>query len=256
MPQAPGSSLAVIQYGPQASRYLVHRQIENVQEFGGAEQRSALGFTIFVTTQVRPASDAAGFPTVFAIDSVTADSGVALPPFINLDLARRLSFSGVLAPDGGFQDGTASDTVIAHNLAPIIGGFREFYPRIPPAGFSLGSAWVDTVAHEDQLGVIEHVTVTSIDSSRAVGWEDLSGTRAMRVLVRSTVSLAGRGQQGGQAIELAGSGTRTSMEFLAADGRYLGGVSRDSTALMITLHAQGQVVPVRQVVVSSTQVLP
>lgn len=256
-PPAPTGPL-VVRYGPQSLRYVVRRQIENVQTFAGAEQRSALGFTLFIVATVHSATDSSGYPTVFSIDSVTVDSGVVLPSFINLDLARRLSYSGVLTPEGVFQGGTASDTVIARNLAPIIGGFREFYPRIPRAGFTLGAAWVDTVSHDDQLGVIEHVTVTSIDSMRAVSWEEAvdSGPRSMRLLVHSTVTLTGSGQQGGQEVVLTGSGTRTGMEFIAADGRYLGGVSRDSTSLLITLRAQGQVVPVRQVVVSTVRAVP
>lgn len=250
------TSPELVRYAPATTRYRIHRRIESVQAFSGAEQRTSLGFSIFVMAAVGGPADSTGFPTTFAIDSIALDSGVVLPMFIDLDAARGLRFTGVLTPAGEFRDGVPSDTGAASALTRIIGGFREFYPRIPPQGITLGGAWTGTVAHNDQFGVVDRVTVTTTDSARAAEWEDRDDVRSLRVEIRSIVSLTGSGQQAGQAVELTGSGTRRGVEYIAADGRYLGGVSRDSTALTITLHAQGLIVPVRQVALSIVQVLP
>ena len=241
-----------LRYGPGTTRYVVQRRIESVQESGGMEQKTILGFTIFVTATVRGPGDALGFPAVFAIDSVTKDSGVALPSVINLSRARGLSFSGILAPTGEFQNSTPSDSGAARNLSTIIGGFREFFPMIPATGITPGSAWTDTVVQTTQLGVIDSVLVTSVHNARALGWEEQDGLRGLRIEVRSTVGLAGGGTQGG----LTGSGTRQGVEYVGPDGRYLGGVSRDSTAMTVTLHAQRMIVPVRQVALSIIRVRP
>ena len=245
-----------LRYGPGTTRYLVQRRIENVQEFGGAEQRTTLGFSIFVTATVRGPGDTAGYAATFAIDSVTADSGVVLPSVINLGRARGLSFSGVLTPRGEFRNSAPSDSSAARSLAQIIGGFREFFPRIPAAGVAPGNTWTDTVTQVEQFGVIDSVQIRSVHNAHAVGWEEQEGLRGLRIEVRSTVGLAGNGRQGGQAVNLTGSGTRQGVEYVAPDGRYLGGVSRDSTALTITLQAQGVIVPVRQVALSVIRVRP
>lgn len=245
-----------VRYGPSVLRYVVERHIENTQEYTGTAQRTVLGFRIYVTAAIHTPTDSTGLPAVFTIDSMSVDSGVVLPAFINLDLARGLTFSGTLTAAGEFRDGTPSNADVARSLSQIIGGFRDFYPRIPPQGITLGTAWTDTVSHTDQFGVIDQVRVTAIDQAQAAAWEDRGGVRSLRLEMKSTVSLTGTGQQGGMPVELVGAGTRAAVEYIAADGRYLGGVSRDSTALQITLHAQSTVVPVRQVALSIIQVLP
>ena len=46
------------------------------------------------------------------------------------------------------------------------------------------------------------------------------------------------------------------VSFIAADGRYLGGESRDSTSLTVHLAVQGLAVPVTQVTHTTVAVLP
>ncbi|MBI1966950.1 MAG: hypothetical protein HYS40_03075 [Gemmatimonadetes bacterium] len=244
-----------IRLGPSALQYVVTRRIDRVQEFAGQEQRSSLGFSIYVAVTIRGPAVASGYPTTFTIDSITADSGLALPPGVNLDLARGLGYSGVLTPVGDFR-GVPSDSTAARALASILGGFRDFYPRLPPAGLVLGAAWIDTITRIEPSGVFDQLTITSIHESRAAAWEAGDAGRMLRIDVAGTVTLAGRGQQAGEPVELDGTGTMNATEFVAADGRYLGGVSRDSTSLAITLRAQGMVVPIRQVTRSSITVLP
>jgi len=62
--------------------------------------------------------------------------------------------------------------------------------------------------------------------------------------------------EAGQPFEVAGSGLRGGVDFVAADGRYLGGESRDSTSMTITLTIQAMTIPRTQVSKTTVSVLP
>lgn len=245
-----------IRLGPSTLRYRVERRIESVQELPSQQQVSRLGFTIFVTASIRGPADSVGHPATFTIDSIVADSGVILPITVRLDAARGLSFAGTVTAEAEFRNSTPSDSVVAQGLARILGNFRDFYPHLPAAGVTLGAAWTDTISRTEKVGIFERLTVTAINVSRAGALEDRGGSHSLRIDVNATVTLAGAGEQGGQPVRLEGSGTRTGVEFMSVDGRYLGGESRDSIAQTITLSLQGLVVPVRQVSHSLVTVLP
>ena len=69
-------------------------------------------------------------------------------------------------------------------------------------------------------------------------------------------TIKGSGQQVGQPFEVAGTGVRSGTDFVAVDGRYLGGESRDSTAMTITLPIQAMTIPRKQVSRTTVSVLP
>ena len=81
-------------------------------------------------------------------------------------------------------------------------------------------------------------------------------TRALRVDVLSEFTVKGTGQQAGQPFEVAGAGVRSGTDFVAVDGRYLGGESRDSTSMTITLPIQAMTIPRTQVSKTTVTVLP
>src|SRR5207302_1918189 len=83
-----------------------------------------------------------------------------------------------------------------------------------------------------------------------------AGTRSLRLEATSTYQVAGAGQNLGQPFDLSGSGSATVVSFIAADGRYLGGESRDSTSLTVHLAVQGLAVPVTQLTHTTVAVLP
>lgn len=256
-PTAPGGRRAAdgVRLGPSALRYVIHRQVHAVQEFGGQRQKQDLGFRIFLAATIAGPVDSVGYPTTLTIDSLVADSGVALPPTMNLAAARGVTLTGRLAARGELKELALSDSAAVQPLGQAVGNLRSFYPRIPEHGLKLGAAWIDTVTSTEKTGTAE-VTVTSINHWNAATWEDRGGTSSLRLDMAATFSLAGVGEGGGQPFEMTGTGTRSGVEFLAADGRYLGGESRDSSSIQITLPAQGLVVPVLQVVRSTITVLP
>ncbi len=252
----PPSGPRPVRFGPSALRYVIRRQISATQTFQGQTSSSRLGFRLFVHATVRGPADSLGYPATFTVDSIVADSGVTLPVTINLAAARGLSYSGVLAPDGELKNSTASDTIVARGLSQVLANFRDFYPGIPAGGLTLNAAWIDTTSRTDRAGIFDRVTVTTIARSRAAAIEELAGAHAIRLEVDAILAITGAGNQGGQNLDLAGKGTRHATEYVAVDGRFLGGESLDSTDLEIAVPAQGQVVSIKQIAKSIVQVLP
>ena len=267
-PLAPETATDGIRLGPSALRYEIHQRVHIEQEFQGLPPTLDLGYRIFLLATIqgppppRTPGDSLGFPTTLALDSIVPDSGVMRPPTMNLAAARGLTMWGRLAPTGELTNLTPSDSAATQNLGQLLGRLRSFYPRLPTQGLKLGVAWTDTVVTIDRSGGAV-VTTRSVVHSRAAAWDDRSGARALRLEVTSTFELTGGGgggggggDGGGQPFSLAGSGTRSGVEYVAADGRYLGGESRDSTNLVITLPTQGIAIPRRQLSRVTVTVLP
>jgi len=250
-PPAPPQGLRL---GPSALRYAMHQVIHIEQEFQGMRQPLDFGLRIYFAVTITGPADSSGYPTTVTIDSIAPDSGTTAPMGINLGAARGLSFVGRLAPTGDFRNQVASDSVAAQSLSPIVGSFKNFFPRLPASGLTLGATWTDTTTTSDRAA--GNVTVTNISRSHAAAWEDRGGTRVMRLEVTSNFTIKGSGEQAGQPFEVAGTGVRSGMDYIAVDGRYVGGESHDSTTMAITLPIQAMTIPRTQVSKTTVQVLP
>src|SRR6267143_2159862 len=253
-PAPPPAAQQGLRLGPSAQRYVMHTVIHIDQEFQGMHQPLDFGLRAFFAVTITGPADTSGYPTTITIDSILPDSGTTPPMGINLATAKSLSFLGRLTPKGEFHSRSVSDSVAAQALAPVVGSFKNFFPRIPPAGVTLGAAWTDTTTENDRAA--GSVTVTSINRVRAAAGEDRNGTRVIRLEVTSDFTIKGSGQQAGQPFEVAGSGVRNGVDFVAVDGRYMGGESRDSTAMTITLPIQAMTIPRTQVSKTTVTVLP
>ena len=252
-PAPPPAAAQGLRLGPSAQRYVMHTVIHIDQEFQGMHQPLDFGLRAFFGVTITGPADSSGYPTNITIDSIVPDSGTTPPMGINLGAAKALSFVGRLTPRGEFRGQSVSDSVAAQALAPIVGSFKNFFPRIPPGGLTLGATWTDTTTENDRAA--GSVTVTSINRARAAAWEDHAGTRVLRLEVTSDFTIKGSGQQAGQPFEVAGSGVRSGLDFISVDGRYLGGESRDSTAMTITLPIQAMTIPRTQVSRTTVTVL-
>jgi hypothetical protein len=244
----------VVRLGPSALRYVVHQSFHVEQQFQGQTQTIDRGIKLFISTTIVGPADSAGYPVTLTVDSIVPDSGSIIPPTVNLGAARGLRYSGHLKPTGEFRQTATSDSMMAQSFTQIVGSFRTFFPRLPPVGLTLGAEWTDTSTTSDRAGI--DVTVKAIAHSRAVTWEQRNGSRCLRVEVTSSYSVAGSGDQGGQPLEVTGTGTRTGVQFVAVDGRYLGGEAHDSSSITVGLPMQGMTVPVRQITHSTVTVLP
>jgi hypothetical protein len=253
-PPPPSPAAQGLRLGPSALRYVMHQIIHIEQEFQGMRQPLDYGLRIYFRVTITGPADSAGYPTTVTIDSIAPDSGTTAPMGINLAAAKGLSFAGRLGPTGEFRNQVASDTTAAQSLSPIVGSFKNFFPRLPAPGLALGATWTDTVTTSDRAAGT--VTVTNISRSHAAAWEDRGGTRAMRLDVASTFTIKGGGEQARQPFEVAGSGVRSGVDYIAVDGRYMGGESRDSTSMTITLPMQSMTIPRTQVSRTTVTVLP
>src|SRR2546425_6056754 len=253
-PAPPPAAQQGLRLGPSAQRYVMHTVVHIDQEFQGMHQPLDFGLRAFFGVTITGPADSSGYPTTITIDSIVPDSGTTPPMGINLGAAKALSFVGRLTPRGEFHSQSVSDSVASQALAPIVGSFKNFFPRIPPGGLTLGAIWTDTTTENDRAA--GSVTVTSINRARAAAWEDHTGTRALRVEVTSDFTIKGSGQQMSQPYEVAGSGVRNGLDFVSADGRYMGGESRDSTSMTITLPIQAMTIPRTQVSKTTVTVLP
>lgn len=243
-----------VRLGPSALRYVMHQVIHIDQEFQGMHQPLDFGLRIFFAVTINGPADSTGYPTTVTIDSVAPDSGTAAPMGINLGAAKALSFAGRLTPTGEFRNQVASDSATAQSLSPIVGSFKNFFPRLPPSGLTVGATWTDTTTTSDRAAGT--VTVTNISRSHAAAWDDRNGARTIRLEVTSTFTIKGGGEQGGQPFEVAGTGVRNGVDYIAVDGRYMGGESHDSTSMTITLPIQAMTIPRTQVSKTTVTVLP
>jgi len=244
----------MVRLGPSAQRYVMHTVVHIDQEFQGMRQPLDFGLRAFFAVTITGPADSVGYPTTITMDSIVPDSGTTAPMGINLSAAKALSFVGRLTPRGELRHQSTSDSAAAQSLSPIVGSFKNFFPRLAPAGVTVGATWTDTTVENDRA--VGGVTVSSINRSRAAAWEDRNGTRAVRLEVMSDFTIKGSGQQLGQRFDVAGSGVRSGIDFIAVDGRYLGGESHDSTSMTITLPIQAMTIPRTQASKTTVTVLP
>ncbi len=253
---APAPSSSAVRLGPGTGRYVVYQHVrmehDNRADMPASTQ---LGWRTFVSATVTGPAAPAGYPAIFTVDSIKADSGVVFPPWIDVNQARGLRFLGHLAPTGEFVGGRASDSVAAQNLSMLVGGFQSFYPRIPASGINVGDSWTDTLTLVERSGG-RISTRKTLRRGSAPAWEDTPSGRAVRIEISEQYELSERGTGGGQPFEAKGTGVSASIERLGASGRFLGTVARDSSNLIITLTAQGVTIPRRQITTTTVTVLP
>jgi hypothetical protein len=253
-PAAPPPATLTVRLGPSAMRYVMHQVIHVEQELPTGPQVLDYGLRVVFAVTITGPADSSGYPTTITIDSVAPDSGTTVPMGINLSAAKALSFRGRLSARGEFRDPVPSDSGAAQAVSPIVGSFRNFFPRLPAGGVTLGATWTDTTT--DQQASVGNITVMSVNRSRAAAWEDRNATRALRLEVTSDFTIRGSGQQMGQPFEINGSGARTGVDYLAIDGRYLGSEARDSTNMTIVLPVQSLTIPRKQSSRTTVTVLP
>lgn len=242
---------------PQHGRFLAHQVVEIHNDFSGLPARQVIGYRSWFTVAVRDSADTLHrLATTFVVDSIVADSGVLLPPTMNLATARGLTVSGWVAPTGELQESVFSDSSVVQSLSLLLGWFRRFFPHLPPDGVQPGREWSDTLTTTEPGGAATVSRTTQLAARAAAAWETRADGSALRLDAAESYQFTGSGDGGGQPLELRGSGVRHAVDYLAADGRYLGGTSRDSVALTITLSQQGITIPQRQLGTLSVQLLP
>ena len=242
---------------PQHGRFLAHQVVEIHNDYEGLPPRQVIGYQSWFTVTVRDTADTAHrLATIFVVDSIVADSGVLLPPTMNLFAARGLTVTGWVAPTGELQDPVYSDSGVVQSLSLLLGWFRRFFPHLPADGVAAGREWSDTLTTTEPGSAATVARTTELRARAAAAWESRPEGEALRLDAAETYEFTGSGDGGGQPLVLRGTGMRAGTDYISADGRYLGGTSRDSVALTITLPQQGITIPQRQLGTLSVQLLP
>ena len=244
-PEQPAAHTPLLQLAPGTMRYFVRQDVHIQQDYAGLPPTMTLGYGLYLTAAIAGPADSAGFLTSFTVDSVTIDSGTQLPPQINLAAAKGFRVTGRLSPTGEFTNPIPSDSTTAASLANLLPRFRSFFPRLPAGGVHPDTSWTDSTTTTEGAGATT-ITTHVLSRRAATTWEDRAGVRALRIEISATYRFNGAGEQGGAAFTIDGSGMGGGVQYLAGDGRYLGGEAHDSTTLTIDLAAQGISIPRRQ----------
>jgi len=247
-PTAPGGVL----YGPSALRYVMHQRLHVEQDYGMGMQVQDLGYRIFVTATITGPTDSLGYPATLTADSIVLDSASVLPPPLSVDGARGLAYRGHLTAQGEFKNAVPSDPVQARLTGQILGGFRNFYLRLPHGGIAAGANWIDTVATTDTAGAVAVVTRGAIDAHAAAA--PRGPVPSLELHFTASLALSGGGEANGQRFTIEGQSTVSGTTYVALDGRYLGGETADSTDLAFIFPMSR--LPGRRVVRATVQVLP
>jgi len=252
---APTRGPAPLTYSPGVTRYLIAQRhhIDNTLPTG--DQVQEIGLRTYVTTVITGPADVRGYPFSLTIDSILADSGTLLPANIDLQAARGLRYDARLSPSGRLINAQPSDPAVAKTLSQLLGGFRTFYPRLPVAGISPGSAWSDSSETTDTTGsgIVRDRAVTRYVTGE---WESPSGVRQLGIQLSEDFTVSGSGQAQGSTFALSGTGTRAGRLLVSAVGRFLGGTTTDSAGMVITFDPQGMAIPRHQVSHTTITVLP
>ncbi len=251
-PTAPPAGVApvhspTVQLAPSTTHFLVQQNVHIQQDYTGLPPTIDLRYGLYVTAAIGAPADS-GLPTTFTIDSIVVDSATQLPPQINLAAARGYRVTGRLLPTGEFISGPCDTSAALAAVGSLLPRFRSFFPRLPTGGVRPTMTWSDSTNITDNPACSSGSTVTtrSANQRSAMAWEDRAGTRALRLETTANYHFNGSGDQGGGPFTIDGSGAGTGVQYLTADGRYLGGDLRDSTTLTIELPVQGITIPRRQ----------
>ncbi|HYK10991.1 MAG TPA: hypothetical protein VEV39_09340 [Gemmatimonadales bacterium] len=254
-PTTPLPQSTTLRYSPGVTKYLITQRHHVDQQLPTGDQVQEIGLKTYVTAIIIDPADARGYSVSLTIDSILADSATVLPPTVDLQSARGLRYDGRLSPSGQLIDPKPSDGTVAKNLAQLFGGFRTFFPKLPPAGVAPGVKWSDSTEATDTTGTAI-VVDRSVSHYTTGDWESPSGVRQLGIEVSGDFTVSGSGAAGGATFALSGTGTHAGKLQFSAAGRFLGGSTVDSAGIVITFDPQGMAIPRHQVSRTTIAVLP
>jgi hypothetical protein len=245
----PAGDPTTLRYATGTGRYRLEALQRTAQEVMG--QRTELEMTSVVLLSFAASAEGENLAVVLGVDSIAVTGTTGLPGAgaAEVAAARGRAFRLLLTPGGGFIS-ISLQPPSADSLSPLLqqlfAGLRDLLPGLPEGPIQPGAAWTDTVTVTPPGAPGVSVSVRSVREHRVVGWEDPDGGRALHLATRSTSSVAGSGEQQGQAVELEGSGVSSVDAFVSAAGRLLSQVQTDTTRINVTVVSMGLVVPVTQ----------
>jgi hypothetical protein len=237
---ATGLVLPISGYAPSTTKYRIDQSLSQEMDAtaaGGAKQRTAFSTSSFVTVTL--ADSAGGKAIRVVVDSVRGDSATPIPPPV-LDSARGSEFRGFLDKSG--KPTGLKPTANAPAAVQIQGLLSDFFPWTK-AGLKVGDSWSDTTAKTSGTGS-DSVTVRRVSAYKAAASETKDSRKAVRVTQEFTSSVAGTQPTPNGPARIEGSGSGNGSYYVGPDGRYLGGVWQQQSALKISGSFTPQPLPV------------
>lgn len=231
-------------YGQFAVTYQGSSHGRSEQEISG--QRTASEFTLryYLTTTAVQSGGAARL--TMTLDSVPYVSGAGAGfSAADAERAAGTTFTGILSPEGEIMGFEGGDTTISL-VQQLATGLRYFFPRIPPGGVTVGQSWTDSLESTTRAGLLE-IQVKTVNRYEALGWIEHTEGRALHVASVADYTLSGGGTQGGMDITVEGTGIRHEHQYLAEDGRYLGGTAADTSNSTALVAGMGMPIPITRV---------
>jgi len=216
-----------------------HQQIE--QDISGRTQSSRIVTRYVLRTEIGPAAD--GMPVTMVLDSIVVDGQLGVSES-EIAAAQGTGFAALLQSTGELTGFTGGDTTMPL-VRRLTSRLSDFFPRIPPDGAQPDQRWSDSTESVTDVGGVL-LTVRAANGHEALDWTSYAGRRALAIRTVSDYTLSGTGEQSGQSLSLDGSGRRHAIEYLSAEGVYLGATAADTLEFEVLLTQIGMVIPGRQ----------
>lgn len=216
--------------GTMTTKYRIDQLLQqeiDATSTGGPKQSMSANLAAFVTITL---ADTAGGRTMHVVlDSMVTDSGSPIPPAV-LDSAKGTSFHGVVSPTGRISNFKAKKPGLA--AAQLQGVLAEFYP-LTRAGAKVGDGWTDTTETTNDVtgGSVRTRRVTNYT---AAATEMRDGTKSLKIDAAFSASLNGTQKTPGGPAKIEGTGSGSGSYYVGTDGRYLGGMTAQTSSLSVS----------------------
>lgn len=242
-PAAAAPAATTLRYAAGTSRYRVVTEQQLQQEVMG--NVTELSSTTTMVLTVTASSEGGNLSVAFTLDSVSFESSLpGVGAGSGLEALRGRTFTGTFEPSGRLVGMPNPDTTNPA-VTQMIGELKDFFPVLPTESVVAGASWSDTTSETVPAGPLQ-MRLRATRNHRVVGWDTTGGSRALRMATTTSYSMEGSGEQEGQMLSIAGSGTGQLEHLVGAGGSFVSRTARDSAQMTVTVVSMGLDVPVRR----------
>lgn len=241
-------------YAPGKLRYHVTTVSTRAQPLGGG--RAPFDFTTttnqWLALEVAPHSGDT-MNVAITVDSIRISSTLDAPP-PDIAVLQGAKFTGTMSSRGHIYTMTPASGSADGKLGATATALKRFLLLLPPRSLAAGASWADTLVEHPTIGTIK-ITSSSVTTYKVAGDTTVSGQHAWRIDRYTTIAQLGKGTEGGQPLEVTGSGTVTGMQYFTDKGVLLGGQSTQRTDLQEKMN-ESEGAPIQQTFKSTVELLP
>ena len=235
-----GGRGALIAYRPaREAAYSIHRTDSlTVHLPGGQTQQQSLDRTAYVRMMLTEGVSANGYRVTIVLDSLQAlASAIAVAPE-SIAVARGTRWTATVGPTGHLLSLAADrSTTLGDQLTNHL---RLLFPFLPTTGARAGMTWADSARFPLKADVF-NATEQAATSYRA-----MDDARGVKIESNGTYTMAGKGVQFDQQLEMTAVGKRQGVHYLDRDGVLASADGTETSEMNISVPAVGQTAPVTQ----------